>query len=78
MARQNRLRNPQPLEVERWAQSILFKDDAGSWNQALMELGATVCTPKRPLCSICPASSSCQGLENPLDYPQPKKTKRKE
>ncbi len=77
MARQNRLRNPQPLDVERWAQSILFKDDAGSWNQALMELGATVCTPKRPLCSICPVSSSCQGLENPLDYPQPKKTKKK-
>ena len=35
---------------------------AGEWNQALMELGATVCTPQRPRCETCPVASSCAAL----------------
>lgn len=31
----------------------------GAWNQALMELGATVCTPKAPKCDECPLSEEC-------------------
>lgn len=31
----------------------------GAWNQALMELGATVCTPKNPKCEECPLSEEC-------------------
>lgn len=31
----------------------------GAWNQALMELGATVCTPKNPKCNECPLSEEC-------------------
>ncbi|XP_019460214.1 PREDICTED: adenine DNA glycosylase [Lupinus angustifolius] len=34
----------------------------GDFNQALMELGATVCTPLNPSCSSCPASEICQAL----------------
>jgi len=33
----------------------------GDWNQALMELGATVCTPGEPHCGECPISAGCQG-----------------
>ncbi|GAA5881598.1 hypothetical protein JCM8547_002315, partial [Rhodosporidiobolus lusitaniae] len=33
----------------------------GAWNQALMELGATVCTPKNPKCDECPISEECLG-----------------
>lgn len=48
---------------------------AGAWNQALMELGATVCTPREPLCLLCPARELCEarkrGLEREL--PRPKK-----
>jgi A/G-specific adenine glycosylase len=33
----------------------------GDWNQALMELGATVCTPGEPRCGECPVVTSCQG-----------------
>jgi A/G-specific adenine glycosylase len=33
--------------------------DAGALNQALMELGATVCTPRRPLCPRCPVRDAC-------------------
>ena len=42
----------------------------GEFNQALMELGATVCLPKRPLCGQCPVSRYCearrQGQQNEL------------
>lgn len=33
--------------------------DAAAFNQALMELGATVCLPKNPLCLVCPLADSC-------------------
>lgn len=36
----------------------------GDFNQALMELGATVCTPLNPSCSSCPASDFCHALSN--------------
>jgi A/G-specific adenine glycosylase len=34
-------------------------EDPGAWNQALMELGATVCTPRAPACERCPAAHLC-------------------
>jgi adenine-specific DNA glycosylase len=34
--------------------------DPGDWNQALMELGATVCTPAAPQCGICPVAEVCR------------------
>ena len=37
--------------------------------QALMELGALVCTPKNPKCDQCPLNKWCRGQTNPLDYP---------
>jgi A/G-specific adenine glycosylase len=35
----------------------------GDWNQALMELGATVCTPCKPRCSACPITRHCRAYE---------------
>ncbi|KAK4705882.1 A/G-specific adenine glycosylase, partial [Phenoliferia sp. Uapishka_3] len=35
------------------------KNKPGSWNQGLMELGATVCTPKNPKCGECPLNEEC-------------------
>jgi A/G-specific adenine glycosylase len=32
----------------------------GDWNQALMDLGATVCTPRRPRCGACPLAGACE------------------
>jgi A/G-specific adenine glycosylase len=37
----------------------LVPDDAGAFNEGLMDLGATVCTPKSPACLACPLSASC-------------------
>ncbi len=33
---------------------------AGDWNQGLMELGATICTPREPRCDLCPVLRSCR------------------
>jgi A/G-specific adenine glycosylase len=47
----------------------------GDLNQALMELGATVCLPKAPLCLLCPVSTDCQALKQGRvdQLPAPKK-----
>jgi len=56
--------NPQkaPLAQELWrlAEALLVTGAPGDVNQALMELGATVCQPKAPKCSSCPWSSRCR------------------
>ena len=60
---------------------LMPKDRSGDFNQALMELGATVCLPNgEPLCEICPAREFClaHAQNNPLDYPvKPTKKARK-
>ncbi|MDF1799516.1 MAG: A/G-specific adenine glycosylase [Planctomycetota bacterium] len=42
------------------ARALLVADQPGAWNQALMELGATVCTPRSPRCGACPVASDCR------------------
>ena len=44
----------------------------GDYNQALMDLGATLCTPRAPACEGCPVAAHCRAhLEgDPLDYPR--------
>jgi A/G-specific adenine glycosylase len=45
------------------AQQWLDPRQPGQFNQALMELGATVCLPARPLCLVCPLAACCRGRE---------------
>jgi A/G-specific adenine glycosylase len=42
------------------AEDLIPSGGAGDFNQALMELGATVCLPKKPLCLLCPLDPVCQ------------------
>ena len=42
----------------------LPKGEAGDYNQALMDLGATICLPKNPRCLLCPLMSQCKAREN--------------
>jgi A/G-specific adenine glycosylase len=77
MARQVAQTHPSNPAVQAWADASLWTKDAGNWNQAVMELGATVCTPQRPQCQRCPIQTSCQGMENPTDFPAPKVRKKK-
>ncbi|XP_057397841.1 LOW QUALITY PROTEIN: adenine DNA glycosylase [Balaenoptera acutorostrata] len=45
------------------AQQLVEPARPGDFNQAAMELGATVCTPQRPLCSQCPVQSLCRARQ---------------
>ena len=44
------------------AQSLLPKNEASAFNQAMMDFGAIQCTPKSPLCPQCPLSETCVAL----------------
>ena len=56
------------------ADELLDREAPGDWNQAVMELGATVCTPRRPACPVCPWRASCranaEGLQDQLPEPR--------
>ncbi|WKZ42006.1 MAG: A/G-specific adenine glycosylase [Anaerolineales bacterium] len=47
-----------------YAAQNLPKGKAGDYNQALMDLGATVCLPKNPRCLLCPLMTLCKAREN--------------
>jgi A/G-specific adenine glycosylase len=47
-------------KLESEAQDLLARNAPGDWNQAMMELGATVCTPKSPQCGECPVEKWCR------------------
>ncbi len=55
-----------------WATAMVDPVRPGDWNQALMELGATVCTPRNPQCKACPAVGRCKALaeRRPEEYPR--------
>jgi A/G-specific adenine glycosylase len=46
-------------EVWKKAEQLLCRDNPGDFNQAMMELGATVCLPRQPKCLICPVAREC-------------------
>ena len=54
------------------ADELLDRGAPGDWNQALMELGATVCTPRRPACPACPLRAPClaRAEGRPERYPE--------
>jgi A/G-specific adenine glycosylase len=47
------------------ASSLISTQRPGSFNEAMMELGATVCTPRNPLCTVCPVQAFCTGHSLP-------------
>ena len=44
------------------AEELLDREAPGDWNQAVMELGATVCLPRRPACPACPLRRHCRAF----------------
>jgi A/G-specific adenine glycosylase len=63
-------------ELKDLAASLVTAERPGDWAQALMDLGATVCRPKSPLCDICPISEWCEGLKTGAPETYPRKTKK--
>ncbi len=67
------------VEQNLWqlAESLLPKKRVANYIQAQMDLGATICTRTKPLCSHCPLQQDCKAYlyEDPRNYPSPKPKK---
>ena len=59
-------------ELAALADRLVTTDRPGDWAQALMDLGATVCRPKAPLCEACPLATFCaaRAAGAPESYPR--------
>lgn len=74
---------PQAKELVRSAlQPVIPPDRPGDLAQAFMDLGATLCSPKRPACSLCPLNEACEAFATgtqerfPVKLPKTKKPTR--
>jgi A/G-specific adenine glycosylase len=82
LARQGAVRGD-PRESSRWqslqktASSLLDPASPGNWNQAMMELGATICTPRAPHCLLCPVAHFCQARKLGISEILPDKRKKR-
>ena len=71
-------KGPVKRRFQELADGLLQKGQAADFNQAMMELGATVCLPHKPRCTVCPVQRHCRAfheLSDPsgLPYKPPKK-----
>ncbi|KAG0319644.1 hypothetical protein BGZ99_004975 [Dissophora globulifera] len=62
------VKSPKVIDLH-WkiAKELVHQNRPGCFNQGLMELGATVCTPQNPKCGECPVQSSCRAYAEMLD-----------
>lgn len=69
------------VENQLWqlAEAHTPNTDVDKYNQAMMDMGAMVCTRSKPKCTLCPVADLCQANKqgNPLDYPGKKPKKEK-
>ncbi|SHH44768.1 A/G-specific adenine glycosylase [Cognatishimia maritima] len=80
MARVYDVHTPLPVakpELTQLAAELTPSKRPGDYAQAVMDLGATICTPKNPACGICPWRTPCQGRANGTATELPKKTPKK-
>jgi A/G-specific adenine glycosylase len=60
------------------AAALVHPERPGDWNQALMELGATVCTPRAPACAECPLERTCAARRAGTEEERPARPKRRD
>ncbi|MBI5876642.1 MAG: A/G-specific adenine glycosylase [Chloroflexi bacterium] len=67
------------VEERLWthARALLPRGRAGDFNQALMDLGARICVPRRPRCLLCPVQTDCRALAEGVQDELPEKTAKK-
>jgi A/G-specific adenine glycosylase len=73
-ARLSGLRHPTKTQIRQAVAALTPAERAGDFAQAMMDLGATICRPRRPRCGDCPLSSGCAAYASgsPELYPAPK------
>jgi A/G-specific adenine glycosylase len=77
MARIFAVETPLPAakqELARIAGHLVTEDRPGDYAQALMDLGATICRPKSPLCLVCPVQAFCAAYRTGVPEAYPRKT----
>lgn len=73
LCRLHKLKTPTDKVLWEIAYDLVDKENPFDYNQAMMDIGSTVCTPKNPQCELCPLKSICQGKAEPILYPTKKK-----
>lgn len=63
-------------EIKEKSATLTPADRPGDYAQALMDLGATICTPRNPACGICPWQASCEGRKSGIAPELPRKRKK--
>jgi len=66
--------DPKPAWLRETAAALVDRARPGDWNQALMELGATICSPRGPACGRCPVAEWCaaRAAGTQAERPEPK------
>lgn len=64
-------------QFEDYVRQLISHEDPSSFNQGMMELGAIVCTPKTPMCMLCPVQQHCQAFAEGIENQLPVKSKGK-
>ncbi|HIF38770.1 MAG TPA: A/G-specific adenine glycosylase [Gemmatimonadetes bacterium] len=65
------LPDPSSADLKSKATLLLDIERPGDWNQAVMDLGATVCTPRTPDCGECPLENQCQSAKKGTQVQRP-------
>jgi len=65
-------------ELRRLARGLTPQRRAGDFAQAMMDLGATICTPKKPACALCPWNESCAAFARADAGTLPRRTPKRE
>ncbi|WP_026176048.1 A/G-specific adenine glycosylase [Methylobacterium sp. 88A] len=63
-------------EIRLLTQSLVPVERPGDFAQALMDLGSTICTPKRPACALCPWMTPCEARTLGMQETFPRKIKK--
>jgi len=64
-------------QLQKGADALLAPKAPGDWNQAMMELGATVCPPRSPQCLLCPVAEFCEARKLGLAEELPEKRSKR-
>ena len=63
-------------QLNEWAQALLERQRPGDFNQALMDLGRTVCLPRNPTCAQCPVQKHCRAFKQQTQHLRPVKKRK--
>lgn len=80
LSRLRAIEDPLPLSkprIREIARELAPEKHAGDFAQAMMDLGAGICTPRNPTCMICPLNGICVGLQRGIVAELPRRIERK-